>query len=148
MNIEKVQIVIVKMANHPKTLLKMMVDEVSKLIIEGKLKNVELDSHSMSMVSGKLYEYNFNKWKDNIYDSLVEIESKNWISFNVEYIKYYDDDGSRDWYLDVVYNTIDNPDDDIMIKQHEHPRWSSYYKYVTKYENDYEDEEYEEDYDY
>ena len=55
MNIEKGQIVIVKMANHPKTLLNIVVDEVSKLIIEGKLKNVVLDSHSMSMVSGKLY---------------------------------------------------------------------------------------------
>ena len=54
------------MANHPKTLLNIVVDEVSKLIIEGKLKNVVLDSHSMSMVSGKLYQYYFNKWKDNI----------------------------------------------------------------------------------
>lgn len=134
------------MESEPKTLLNIVLDKVSKLIIEGKLKNIELDSHSMSMISGKLYEYYFNKWKDNIYDSLVEIESRNWDSFNVEYIKYYEYDGYRDWYLDVVYNTIDNPDEYIVIKQHEHPRWLSYYKYVNKYE-DY-DEDYEEDYDY
>lgn len=122
--------------------------------------------NTFDIVMDKLYKYDMNNWKYNMYKSLVEIESKRWVDVNITWNKYYDTYGMRDWYedieieLDEEYDEnwedyeLEYPNNIKMIKQFEHEFYHIYRDKARELaydEDDYDSENSEnfvEDYDY
>ena len=120
--------------HNPKSLLNIVSNIIFDNVISGttSLKEISniLDSTTYKMITNKLEKYDFHKWKYNIYDSLVEIESNSWINVNIQFNKYYDEDKYRDWYEDIEIWLSDETC--IIIEQHNHQYWNSYIKKVRE----------------
>lgn len=147
---------------------------MNKIIKSLKNKNTNLkylqdnlDYGSFREIINHLRTMDFDIWKNNIYYSLVEIQSKRWTDAQIHFNKYFDPELGRDWYEDIEIKLDEetdeeNLDDDeyedeyeeeqypnnvMMIKQHIHPYYHAYIQKVRDWiGNDFESDQDFEDY--
>ena len=99
-----------------KTLFNMTIDKIVRMVLEGKMgmRDIRsLDLTSEIAVMEKLLDYDLNRWRFNIMESLATIELTKSKNYHVEWEKFYMD-GMRD-FREVVY--IQHDGDEIITSE-------------------------------
>ena len=104
------------------SLQQLVSDMVTTSIIDNKMSLLDLnavDTMTKESIMYQLQEPDFKAWKAKMIYSLVDIESKNWDDIDINFVKYYDDCGDRDYYpdLDIYYKGRDDEDDDTYFDE-------------------------------
>ena len=121
------------------SLKKLSRDTIVRNIINKKIPYNSLDNldyMSKEYVLESLNKYDFENWKGKLYNSLVEIESKLWDDVYIDYVRYYDEYGYRDYYQDIELIFNDDTIENRVIKQCEHDYWDIYHRKALKLTGD------------
>lgn len=119
--------------------LKSIIKQVKKNEVSLRELHKKLNMYNFEAVLNHLYDYDLNICRDKLYNSLIEIESRRWKDVSINFNKYYDEAGYRDWYedIEIIYddNELDDSisNDDEVLEDDDEEKYNPNIKIIRQY---------------